>query len=222
MKPGSSTARQHTANDLFKQRERAWLPRAIVLAVIIHAAVLSLAPDITVAGIADDSLPEMLVTPPVTDLPPPPEELARPAAPVVGDFEMSQEITVTPFDFDTYRPAEITAPVHTGSDARGDFEVFVPSMIAPTVLNARDVERELVRSYPPMLRDAGIGGQVDVHLWLDESGAILRSEIARGSGYDALDAAALKVVQVMKLTPARNRNRAVRVIVTLPVVFVAR
>jgi protein TonB len=95
-------------------------------------------------------------------------------------------------------------------------------MIEPRVLNQEEVERALARNYPPLLRDAGIGGQVEVQLWLDEKGGVVRAEISRTSGYEALDAAALKVVDVMRLSPALNRSQPTRVIVTIPIVFRAR
>jgi TonB family protein len=121
--------------------------------------------------------------------------------------------------FDRYVPEPLTAPKRTDDGDRDGFELFVPSMIAPVLLNAREIERELARNYPPLLRDAGVSGRVDVHLWLDESGGIVRAEVAQSSGHEAFDAAALRVVRVMRLSPARNRNTPVRVIVVLPVRF---
>jgi protein TonB len=95
-------------------------------------------------------------------------------------------------------------------------------MVAPRLLNPEEVERELRRTYPAIMRDAGVGGQVDVNLWLDENGAIVKAEVGSSSGYQSLDDAALKVVGVMKLTPAQNRGMPVRVIVTLPVLYRVR
>jgi TonB family protein len=60
---------------------------------------------------------------------------------------------------------------------------------------------------------------VEVTLWLDEKGSVVKAEVSRGRGYDAFDAAALKVVDAMRLAPAQNHGNAVRVIVTVPVRF---
>jgi TonB family protein len=207
-----------TANEQLKRRSQAWLPRSIVLAVIIHVAVLSLAPELTVADVSVARAPDVYVVTPPLDLPPPPEQIARPAAPVVGT-DIDADVTVPHIPFDEYTPDEIRVPKHVDSGERDGFTMFVPSMIAPALLNAREVERELLRNYPPILRDAGVSGKVDVHLWLDESGGIVKAEIAQSSGHEAFDAAALRVVRVMRLSPARNRNTPVRVIVVLPVHF---
>ena len=54
------------------------------------------------------------------------------------------------------------------------------------------------------------------------NGQIVQSRIGQSSGYPALDEAALRVVEIMRFKPALNRDRAVRVIVNLPIQFEAR
>lgn len=211
-----------TANDLLKQRSRTWLSRSLVLAVIIHVAVLTLAPEMSVAEDAAGSAPELIVVPPPVRLPEPPEPIASPAAPILGSIDVAPQVTIESTRWDAYQPEQLAAPRPMQNETRATFERFTSAMIAPSLKNPAEVERALVRNYPPVLRDAGIGGKVDVHLWLDENGRVVRSEVARGSGYDALDAAALEVVDVMELTPALNRGAPVRVIVTLPVIFNVR
>ena len=218
----TTTAAIPTANDLMKQRARAWLPRSLVLAVIVHAAVLSLTPELSVADMSADGAPDLLVVPPPVKLPLPPEPIERPAKPIVGSLDVKTDITVPVTRWDAYQPEQLAAPRETGTPNRETFERFVRSMVAPSLRNPEEVEHALMRHYPPVLRDAGIGGEVDVNLWLDEEGRVVRAEIARSSGYDALDAAALKVIDVMRLSPALNRGVPARVIVTLPVVFNVR
>jgi protein TonB len=165
----------------------------------------------------------MYVIPPEVDVPEPPERIAPPATPVAGSIDISNDVTIAPTSFDAWTPEMLTPPPTTGGagDAEG-FSAFVPSMVAPRLLNPEEVERELRRTYPAMLRDAGVGGEVDVNLWLDESGTIVKAEIGRSSGHQSFDEAAMKVVGVMRLAPAQNRGRPVRVIVTLPVKYNVR
>ena len=94
-------------------------------------------------------------------------------------------------------------------------------MVPPRLRNPDEVRRTLQRNYPPILRDAGIGGTVNVHIWLDENGEIVRSRIGQSSGHPSLDEAALRVVEIMRFAPAQNRDRAVRVIVNVPIHFEA-
>jgi TonB family protein len=211
-----------TANDEMKRRSAEWLPRAIVLAVLLHAALFAFAPDITTANMFDANDSDMYVFTPHVDLPEPPEVIERPRAPVAGSIDISTEITMSPTTFGEWTPEQLSPPPTTGAGDNEGYRAFVPSMVAPRLLNADEVERELRRTYPTILRDAGVGGDVNVNLWLDERGTIVKAEVSRSSGYDLFDEAALKVVGVMKLAPALNRGNAVRVIVTLPVRFTVR
>lgn len=73
-----------TANDVMKRRSAEWLPRAIVLAVLLHATLFAFAPDITTANVYDANDDEMYVIPPHVELPEPPDVIARPAVPVAA------------------------------------------------------------------------------------------------------------------------------------------
>lgn len=215
----TSIASYETANDRMKRRSAAWLPRSLVLAVILHAALFTLAPTMTTADVHGDRDGDMVMIPPALVLPPPPEPIARPAAPVVGSVDISDQVTIPDTRPEAWTPDLLPPPVRVPERERSGFERFTLSMVAPYLLNPQEVERELARTYPSVLREAGIGGQVDVNLWLDETGAVVRAEIGRGSGYSLFDEAALKVVGAMRLAPAQNRGTPVRVIVTLPVRF---
>ncbi|MGH7449176.1 MAG: energy transducer TonB [Longimicrobiales bacterium] len=205
-----------------KRRSEAILPESIVLAVLLHVALFTFAPDITSADEYGAARQELyVVPPPETDIPDPPEAIARPAAPVPS-AGISTEVTITSTRLDDWRPEIPKPPEHIDRGAAVGFRLFVPSMVAPHLLNPDEVERELRRTYPAILREAGIGGDVDVNLWLDETGAVVKAVVGRSSGYKLLDEAALKVVDAMRLAPAQNRGLPVRVIVTLPVRFNVR
>ena len=79
--------------------------------------------------------------------------------------------------------------------------------------------RALEREYPPLLRDAGIGGTVKVWFFIDENGVVRNQVVHETSGHEALDAAALRVAPVFRFTPALNRDKAVPVWVSLPITF---
>jgi periplasmic protein TonB len=97
--------------------------------------------------------------------------------------------------------------------------VFTPYTVKPELKNREAVTRALTRNYPPLLRDAGIGGTVLTWILLDETGNVIKTQVKEGSGHDALDQAALKVADVMSFTPALNRDQKVKVWIALPIVF---
>jgi periplasmic protein TonB len=82
-----------------------------------------------------------------------------------------------------------------------------------------EARQALVRGYPPLLRDAGIGGTARVWVYIDQTGAVQRMQLSGSSGHDALDRAALDVAGSMKFSPARNRDEVVSVWIELPIVF---
>jgi protein TonB len=99
---------------------------------------------------------------------------------------------------------------------------FTPFTLAPTLTNRAEVGDALTREYPPLLRDAGIGGRVLVWFFIDENGAVQGNRLVETSGHAALDEAALKVASVMRFTAAKNRDKNVPVWVQIPITFQVR
>jgi TonB family protein len=97
--------------------------------------------------------------------------------------------------------------------------VFTPYTVAPRLVNTGEVQRALERRYPPLLRNAGIGGQVVVWFFIDETGRVVNNQIKNSSGYPTLDEAALMVAEMMRFEPALNRDQRVSVWVAIPLKF---
>jgi TonB family protein len=106
--------------------------------------------------------------------------------------------------------------------AIGETPSFTPFTVAPNLKNRDDVGRALEREYPPLLRDAGVGGKVEVWVRISDKGAVEDVQIHQSSGHPALDEAAIKVGQVMQFTPAMNRDKQVPVWVSIPITFQVR
>ncbi|MGH7503217.1 MAG: M56 family metallopeptidase [Longimicrobiales bacterium] len=100
-----------------------------------------------------------------------------------------------------------------------DGPVFTPFTVAPRLTNPEEVARALERAYPPLLRDAGISGEIMMWFYVDETGQVLRSIIKDNSGYPALDEAAVRVAGIMRFKPAFNRDDQVAVWVQIPIRF---
>ncbi len=118
--------------------------------------------------------------------------------------------------------AEVVDPVPVQQETQeptNDPPRFTPFTQRPRILNADEVRQALTDHYPPLLRDAGIGGTAEVWVYVDADGTIQRTQINKTSGYDALDRAALQVVPTMRLSPALNRDEAVGAWLSIPVTF---
>lgn len=99
---------------------------------------------------------------------------------------------------------------------------FTPFTVAPSLLNLDEVREALIRAYPVELREAGIGGRVNVWFYIDDEGRIQRTLIDVSSGHEALDEAAMNVAAVYRFSPAMNREERVAVWVSLPITFAVR
>lgn len=182
------------------------------------------------------------VEPPPPPPPPPPavERQALPTEEALRGFETLEAPEVVPPEIpppseaNVFRELDFTGEGVEGG--RGDGKAapdsvgrvasagpaFTPYTVGPSLQNREEVSRALEREYPPMLRDAGIGGTVVVWLFVDEEGRVTDTQVHTTSGHERLDGAALTVAGLMRFTPALNRDTKVAVWVSLPVTFAVR
>ena len=66
---------------------------------------------------------------------------------------------------------ETAAQIEVG-DPAADTPQFTPFTVRPEVQNRPEVQRALEREYPAGLREAGIGGTVRLHFFIDEEGRV--------------------------------------------------
>jgi periplasmic protein TonB len=219
------TTTQDTANDQFKRGFGDWFWYSIAVAAMVHLVMFAFWPEMTSADVSGRSEELTAIElPPEIEIPPPPEQIARPATPVVSSAQIDDDITIAPTTFDA-NPIENLPPPPTASAGAEDISrapTFTPMTVRPELQNTREVQRALERTYPPLLRDAGIGGTPVVWFFIDENGRVLKHLLSKSSGYDALDAAAIQVASVMQFSPALNRDKRVQVWVEIPIVFTAR
>jgi protein TonB len=169
--------------------------------------------------------------------PPPPPPVDQPNAPFQGFQTLSVPdivpATIPPPGEVAFKAADFTGQGIQGGNAAGEKKEeaivaigetpsFTPYTVAPQIQNRDEVARALEREYPSLLRDAGVGGRVDVWIRISESGTIERTQVNTSSGQAALDDAALKVAQIIKFSPAMNRDKQVPVWVSVPITFQVR
>lgn len=113
-------------------------------------------------------------------------------------------------------PEESAASAEAGTS---DDPAFIPHTVSPTVANREDVEAALIREYPDALRQAGIGGTVLMHFYVNEEGRVQNTVIDQSSGHTVLDQAAFRVAEAFRFSPAFNRDQATAVWVSIPIRF---
>lgn len=207
-----------TANDHFKRTSTNWTQIGLMVAVGLHFGLFVLVRPFEAAdlGVVVDEL-EAVSFPPEVKIPPPPEAIARPATPRVASVEISEDITIAPTTFESVSVENLAPPPAGASPA--DRPSFIPFDTDPILLNSGEVTRILEREYPRTLKDAGIGGSVELWLYVTEGGSVGNFEVKTSSGNPLLDEAAGKVVQAMKFTPAKNREKVTAVWVSQTVTF---
>ena len=215
------TASATSANDRLKQgwNDRLW--GSLIAAVVLHFALLQGWPTMTAAEIYTATAALEHIPLPEVDIPPAPEEIARPAAPVMATTDVPTDVTIDRLDWD----APTVAPPPPATSNGGETERgagFTPYTVAPTITNRDEVFRVLDREYPQALKNAGIGGTVQVAFHIDEQGRVLETRLEASSGFERLDEAAVRVADVMRFTPAINRENPVAVWVAFPIVFRVR
>jgi len=214
-----------SANDRFKQGFGARIWGGLILATLVHFAVLAFWPELRAQDFSlnPDEL-TVVELPPEVVLPDAPPAIQRPAAPVIAMGDIDPNITISPTDFENNPVSTLPPPPDSvvKATAGPDTPVFTPFTVRPDIRNRDELLRALEREYPPLLRDAGIGGTVHVWFYIDEEGRLLRTQVNTSSGHQALDQAALKVAGIIQFTPALNRDRRVAVWISLPITFQVR
>jgi protein TonB len=208
-----------TANDQFKRASTNWTQIGLLVAVTLHFGLFVLVRPFEAAdlGVVVDEI-EAVALPPEVKIPPPPEQIARPATPRVASVDISEDITIAETTFESFTTDNaLPPPPETGSPA--DRPSFIAYDTPPVMLNGGEIQQILQREYPRTLKDAGIGGRVELWLYVTEGGAVENFEVKTSSGNGLLDEAAGKVVQQMRFTPAKNRDKVTAVWVSQWVTF---
>jgi TonB family protein len=124
---------------------------------------------------------------------------------------------------------ETLVPEETPAQAEHDVQeaitkepTFTPFTVAPSILNRQEVIEAMEGQYPPLLREAGIGGTVRVYFLIGPDGVVQDARVDKTSGQAALDDAAIRVARVFQFSPALNGDKEVPVWVSFPITFQTR
>ena len=212
-----------TANDRLKRTFGSWFWGSMIAATLLHGGVFAFYPELTAEDFTFESLEiEAIELPPEIEIPPPPQQISRPATPVMATAEIDEDITIAPTTFEENPVEDLPPPPEEQATDLSSAPTFTPFTVAPTIQNRAQVIRAMEREYPPLLRDAGIGGSVRVFFFIDENGSVQDYRVDQSSGHQALDDAALAVADVYLFTAALNEDKKVPVWVSFPITFQVR
>ncbi len=140
------------------------------------------------------------------DRPPPP---ARPSVPVESESEdIADDVTLEEFTLDEFDAWDAPPPPPEGPRVK-----FIPYDDPPVPL------RPIKPKYPEIAQEAGIEGTVVVQVFVDEKGRVKETVILKGIPNTGLDEAATDAIRVVRFKPAKQRERAVGVWISIPVNF---
>ena len=138
--------------------------------------------------------------------PPPP---ARPSVPVESeDEDIADDLTIEETDLDSFEAWDAPPPPPEGPRVK-----FIPYDAPPHPLSSiRPV-------YPEIAQEAGIEGTVVVQVFVDKKGRVKDTLVLKGIPNTGLDEAAVTAIKKTRFRPAKQRERAVGVWISIPVNF---
>jgi periplasmic protein TonB len=149
-----------------------------------------------------------------TQLPPPPP---RPVVLV----EVPNTIDDPPIEIPEFNPkanVPLPPPPFTEKDKPERVPEFYPYVEEPpTIIGGIEALNKIV-VYPELAIKANVQGQVLVEAFIDENGNVVNVELRKGLGAGC-DDAAINAVRSVKFNPGKQRGRAVKVRVSVPIIF---
>lgn len=96
-------------------------------------------------------------------------------------------------------------------------DYFVAADEMPSPIGGIKAIQEKIK-YPETAKKEGIEGRVYIKAFINENGDVVNAEIIKGTE-ESLDKAALEAVKSTKFEPGRQKGKAVKVQVTVPILF---
>jgi protein TonB len=209
-----------TANERFKKRSGPWLCVSIILATIIHLALIQFFPPLTAADVSFGVTElEAVDLPPEIEIPPAPEMIERPAIPVVAHTPLYEDVTIAPTTFEDNPVEELPPPPTSAVIQVQERPVFTPFTVAPRLRDPRQAASTVLNKYPKLLQDAGVEGTVVVWALVDETGVVRNCQIHTSCGNTDMDRSALEAVTEFEFVPALNHDKHVPVWISMPITF---
>lgn len=134
---------------------------------------------------------------------------------VACEVKFEEDNSITIIDAPASLPAVEVTPQQPATLPSGDVFMVVDNM--PQLIGGIASLQEEIK-YPTIAQKAGIEGRVFVQFVVDEEGNVIDPTVIRGIGAGC-DEEAIRAVTLAKFTPGTQRGKAVKVKMTLPVMF---
>ena len=146
------------------------------------------------------------------DLPPPP---SRPSIPVESENEdLADDVTIEETELEDC--VEWDAPPPPPDE--GPRVRFIPYDDPPVPLGGyAAIQRNII--YPEIAQEAGIEGTVVIQAFVDKKGKVTDTVVLKGIPNTGLNEAAMTAIEKTRFKPAKQRDRAVGVWISIPVNF---
>src|SRR3990172_1307727 len=156
---------------------------------------------------------------PQTEQTKPPPAPSRPAIPIESedeDIPEEKKIETTEINLSELPPAP--PPPEDESD---EASIFVAYDEPPEPIGGfAAIQRNLV--YPEIARKAGVEGRVFVKVLIDQQGRVVDTQVIKSLGNNGCDEAAISAIKSVRWRPAKQRDRPVKVWVSIPVMFMLK
>lgn len=191
-----------------------WLLTSLAVSVAVHVIVL-LFLAVPIDQLEAELPTDMFVIEERIPVPPPPEEPARPAEPVVAEADVGQEITIPETEMIETTPNLPDPPEIASEEAVEEF-TFVPRTDEPRC-RENCSGQAILQHLPDKFRQAGARCALVLGLRIDTSGRVSATQILSSSGNPACDQAAESWARTTSWTTAYNRDEPVAVWVAQPI-----
>ncbi len=192
---------------------------SLLLLILAFRANIQRAGDMEIQSVEQEvvQMEEILQTKQIVKPPPPP----RPPVPV----EVPNDEIIDDDDLDLDASLDIDEPLANlppppppeEEEEEPEPEIFVVVEEMPELIGGLGEIQKKIR-YPEMARKAGVEGRVILQFIVDENGNVTEPAVVRGIGAGC-DREALRVVRQAKFKPGRQRGKAVKVKMSLPITF---
>ncbi|MDX1623252.1 MAG: TonB family protein [Gemmatimonadota bacterium] len=159
---------------------------------------------------------EVIEIPPEIKIPPPPEEIARPATPVIAEEPVEEDITIAETEITEEQEVTEAPPPPPAEPEVGNQFTFTPYTVKPKCKSGCSPEA-ILRHVPPLLRKSGVSCKLTVGIRIDTNGQVTATDLLQSSGNSSCDQAARKWAQTTTWTTAYNRDQPVVVWIAQPV-----
>ncbi|MCF7803813.1 MAG: TonB family protein [Candidatus Marinimicrobia bacterium] len=139
---------------------------------------------------------------------------SRPSVPVASESEdIAEDVTIEETTFEEFEALEAPPPPPEGPKVK-----FVAYDEPPQMAGGMAALRRHLK-YPEIAQEAGIEGTVIVQAFINKNGDVEEVVIVKGIPKTGLNEAAINAVKKTKWKPAQQRDRAVGVWYSIPIVF---